>query len=325
MDATIILCTHDRAALLERALASLAATVAPVGVNMETVVVANACRDATAQVVRSWQDRGVISNLRLLEEPRLGKSHALNRGVAEAAGDLLIFVDDDHRVARDWLATVLAAAQAAPEIPCFCGRIVPDWDGSEPSWVHDQGEYRIRPFPVPNFDLGPEPCDVALQGFLPGGGNLFFRKTVLRTVGGFDLHLGPRGHDLGGGEDVAFVVRVLRAGLPIRYIPGALQYHYVDPQRLTWRYIVRKGYQRSRDLRCSTPAPPGRQLAGVPAYLVPQLLRQLWRVAATLDTERRRHFLVRSAATCGEIAGYRQARRAVRAEGTRQAIEGRRR
>jgi GT2 family glycosyltransferase len=324
MDATIILCTHDRATLLERALASLAATAVPEGVDVETVVVANACRDATAQVVHSWQDRGMIANLRVLEEPRLGKSHALNRGVSEAAGDLLIFVDDDHRVARDWLANVVAAAHAAPEIPCFCGRIVPDWDGSEPSWVHDEGEYRIRPFPVPHFDLGPEPCEVTFQGFLPGGGNLFLRKTILRTVGGFDLHLGPRGHDLGGGEDVAFVVRVLRAGLPIRYVPGALQYHYADPHRLTWRYIVRKGYQRSRDLRCSTAAPPGRQVAGFPAYLLPQLFLQIWHTAATLDTNRRRHFLVRSAATCGEIVGYRRARRAVRSDGTPQAIEGRR-
>ena len=320
MDATIVLCTHDRAALLERALTSLAATAVPDGIDVETVVVANACRDTTDQVVRSWQDRGVIPNLRLLEEPHLGKSHALNRGVSEAAGDLLIFVDDDHRVACDWLANVLAAAQGAPEITCFCGRILPDWDGSEPPWIHDDGEYRIRPFPVPNFDLGAAPCDVTLQGFLPGGGNLFFRQSVLREVGGFDPHLGPRGHDLGGGEDVAFVVRVLRAGLPIRYIPGALQYHYVDPRRLTLRYIVRKGYQRSRDLRCSTPAPRGRQVAGVPRYLFPQLFLQLWRAAATLDINRRRHFLVRCAATFGEIVGYR---RAARGDLAAQTVEGR--
>jgi len=324
MDATIVLCTHERAALLERALASLAVTAIPDGADVETVVVANACHDATARVVRSWQDRDMIPNLRLIEEPRLGKSHALNRGLSEASGDLLIFVDDDHRVAPDWLANVLAAAQAEPEIRCFCGRILPDWDGSEPPWVHDDDRYRIRPFPVPNFDLGPVPCDVTLQGFLPGGGNLFFRKSILRSVGGFDPHLGPRGHNLGGGEDVAFVVRVLRADLSIRYIPGALQYHHVDPCRLTWRYIVRKGYQRSRDLRCSTAAPPGRQVAGFPAYLLPQLFLQIWHTAATLDTNRRRHFLVRSAATCGEIVGYRRARRAVRSDGTPQAIEGRR-
>jgi GT2 family glycosyltransferase len=324
MDASIVLCTHDRAILLDRALGSLATAATPEGADVETVVVANACRDATVSLVRLWQERGVIPNLRLLDEPRLGKSHALNHGLAEASGELLVFIDDDHRVAPDWLTNIFAAVQAAPETPCFCGRVIPDWDGSEPPWVHDDGEYRIRPFPVPSFDLGANPCDVTLHGFLPGGGNLFFRKSILREVGGFDLHLGPRGHDLGGGEDVAFVVRVLRAGIPIRYIPGALQYHYVDPRRLTWRYIVRKGYQRSRDLRCSTPAPPGRQAAGVPAYLLPQLLRQLWRATATVDADRRRHFLVRSAATCGEIVGYHRARKAVRADRTISVIEDRR-
>ena len=186
---------------------------------------------------------------------------------------------------------------------------MPDWDGTEPAWVHDDGPYRIRPYPVPKFDMGETSDFVSIDGFLPGGGNLFFRRALLDVVGGFDPSLGPHGHNLAGGEDVSFVVRALRAGLAIRYVPGALQYHYVDPERLTWRYIVRKGYQRSRDVRCSTPPPPGRQVGGVPVYLFPQFLGRLWRAVATLDTDRRRHFCVSSAATLGEIHGYRRARK----------------
>jgi len=171
--------------------------------------------------------------------------------------------------------------------------------------------------------MGAASCFVSIDGFLPGGGNLFFRRALLDVVGGFDPSLGPRGHNLAGGEDVSFVVRTLRAGLAIRYVPGALQYHYVDPDRLTWRYIVRKGYQRSRDLRCSTPAPPGRQVGGVPAYLFPQLLVQLWCAAATLDMDRRRHFCVRGAATLGEIHGYRRARKATARGGNGDLVKGR--
>ena len=86
---------------------------------------------------------------------------------------------------------------------------------------------------------------------------------------------------------------------------------------------MRKGYQRSRDLRCSTPAPRGRQVGGVPVYLFPQLFRQLWRAAATLDMDRRRHFCVRSAATLGEIHGYRRARRVTAMGGNGDLVKGR--
>ncbi|RMF78470.1 MAG: glycosyltransferase family 2 protein [Nitrospirae bacterium] len=310
MKLSIVICTHNRRALLARTVASLNEARPPRGWEVELVVVANACTDATVAWLSEYGG-GPAERLRLtfLEEPIPGKSRALNRGLAAAGGELIALVDDDHRVAAGWMEAVAGAAEAYPETLCFCGRVLPDWQGTEPSWVRDEGPYRIRPYPVPKFDMGEEPALVSLDTFLPGGGNLFFRPRLLEAVGGFDPRLGPRGHNLAGGEDVAFVVRILRAGLEIRYVPEALQYHYVDPRRLTWRYVVRKGYQRSRDLRCFTPPPPGRRLGGVPLYLFRQLVLHLWRAAATLDTDRRRHYCVRAASTLGEIHGYRQARR----------------
>ena len=45
---TIVICTHNRAALLERALASLNRAARPQGWDVDLLVVANACTDATA-------------------------------------------------------------------------------------------------------------------------------------------------------------------------------------------------------------------------------------------------------------------------------------
>ena len=324
MKLSIVICTHNRRALLARALGFINSARRPADWTVDLVVIANACSDDTMAWLSDY-DRIFPDGLTLTfeDEPTPGKSHALNRALACVDADVVVFVDDDHRVAPEWLEAVTGAAEAHSDILCFCGRILPDWEGTEPGWVHDDGPYRIRPYPVPRFDLGATPCLITIDGFLPGGGNLFFRRALLDVVGGFDPSLGPRGHNLAGGEDVAFVVRVLSAGLAIRYVPGALQYHYVDPDRLTWRYIVRKGYQRSRDLRCSTPAPCGRQVGGVPVYLLPQLLVQLWRAAATLDTDRRRHFCVRSAVTLGEIHGYRRARKATARGGNGDLVKGR--
>lgn len=309
MDATILICTHDRAVLLDRLLASIAAATPPAALTVETVVVANRCTDATGEVVAAWQERGGVAGLRLAKEPELGKSHALNRGIREARGEFLIFADDDHRVSPGWLEAVARAMEAHPEAACFCGRILPDWDGTEPAWVHDDGPYRIRPYPVPNFDLGETERRVAPGDFIPGGGNLFFRRFLIDRIGGFDPSLGPRGHDLGGAEDIAFVGRILDLGLPLWYIPDALQYHYVDPARLTLGYVVRKAYQRARDTRLARPRDGDRQWLGAPRYLFPQLAGHAWRAATAFGADRRRHYLVRVAATLGEIRGSRRSSR----------------
>jgi len=309
MDASILICTHDRAALLDRLLGSIAAARPPAALNLETVVVANRCTGATGAVVADWRRRGGVAGLRLVEEPELGKSHALNRGVAAARGELLLFADDDHRVAAGWLEAVARAVAVHPEAACYCGRILPDWDGSEPAWVHDDGPYRIRPYPVPNFDLGEEERPVMPGDFIPGGGNLFFPRTLIDRLGGFDATLGPHGHDLGGAEDIAFVGRILDAGLPLWYCPGALQYHYVDPARLTLGYVVRKAYQRARDTRRARPSAIGRCWLGAPCYLFAQLAGHAGRAATAWSANRRRHCLVRTAATLGEIRGSYQAAR----------------
>ena len=108
-----------------------------------------------------------------------GKSHALNSALPRVESDLVAFVDDDHRVDAGYLVAVCRAAEAHPEADLFCGRILPDWDGSEPAWVHDSGPYRIYPLPVPRFDQGDASRELTPDQAVPGGGNLFLRTPWL--------------------------------------------------------------------------------------------------------------------------------------------------
>ena len=125
------------------------------------LVAANACTDRThALLDRYIRDAagsptgGGKLPLRWVAEPRAGKSHALNCAIPLLVSDLVAFVDDDHRVDAGYLENVCKAAADYPEADILCGRILPDWDGSEPAWVHDEGPYRIYPLPVPRYDLG---------------------------------------------------------------------------------------------------------------------------------------------------------------------------
>jgi cellulose synthase/poly-beta-1,6-N-acetylglucosamine synthase-like glycosyltransferase len=85
---------------------------------LEVLVVSDGSTDGTDAIVRAHPDRRV----RLLrQDPRAGKSAALNRGVAAARGDVLVFTDANALFGPDALAA-LAAPFADPEVGVVSGQ-----------------------------------------------------------------------------------------------------------------------------------------------------------------------------------------------------------
>ena len=321
MKLTVVVCTHNRASLLERTLASLNQAKRPSECDVELLVIANACTDSTADFLRSYCDRTNKEYwipLRWVEEPTSGKSYALNRAVPLVEDGILAFVDDDHRVDGSYLVNIVEASRTYPHANLICGRILPDWDGREPQWVHDTGPYRIYPLPVPRYDAGDQSRDITVEGPAPGGGNLCVRREVFERVGRFSTDLGPHGHDLGGGEDIDFVQRCLAAGEQIQYVPGIRQYHYVDPERLRFGYLLRKSFQRSRSgIRSQS-----WQSASVPLYMWRKIATYFMLGAVSLSWPRTRFYLVRLAAALGELRGFLDKTHGPRPPGGRTPVSG---
>jgi GT2 family glycosyltransferase len=218
--------------------------------------------------------------------------------------DLVAFVDDDHRVAGTFLLEIETAARNWPDASLYCGKILPDWDGSEPGWVHDQGAYALYPLPVPKQDFGAEPRLLTLDDRLPGGGNLIARRSVFDNGEKFSEDLGPRGHNLGGGEDTEFIIRALEKGEKLLYCPAIVQYHYVDLERFRLGYLLIKCYQRSLS---ATAWSLSGEVSKVPRYMWRKLAEYAFQALFSLRWKRTRFFLMRIASTCGEIKAYRNA------------------
>jgi len=300
---TILICTHNRADLLERVLASLNAAKRP-AMPVQILVAANACTDDTVARMMTYQaqqdEKGWLP-LRLIEVPTPGKSHALNRAIPEIDTELTAFVDDDHRVDENYLVAIEQAAATWPDAGLYCGRILPDWDGSEPEWVHDNGPYRIYPLPIPRFDQENQPKTITPEeGPIPGGGNLVVRRDVFTLAGEFSTELGPHGHDLGGGEDSEYVLRAMNRGVRCQYTPDMVQHHYVDTERLRLGYLLKKSYQRTR----STSRIHGN--GRVPLFMWRKLAEYGFHSTFSLSWARRRFYWVRTAAALGEVQGRRE-------------------
>lgn len=302
---TVLICTHNRAALLAKTLSSLNKASRPPGWSVEILVTANACNDSTDTLLDDYRrvagERGWLP-LAWFAEGTPGKSHALNSALPRVRSDIVAFVDDDHRVDPGYLVAVCQAAEAHPEAALFCGRILPDWDGTEPAWVHDSGTYRVYPLPIPRFDQGDISRELTPEQAVPGGGNLFLRTPWLARVGPFDTAMGPTGHDLGGSEDLDWVLRALRLGARLRYAPDVVQHHFVDTSRLTLHYLMKKAYKRTASTVRLDPATNA--ASGVPKYLYRKIAEYGFMALTSVGHSRRRFYLVRTAAALGEFAGH---------------------
>lgn len=101
---SVIVCTHNpREQYLKRVLSALEAQTLPVS-EWELIVVDNASSSPLADRFDiSWHPAG-----RHVREDELGLSSARIRGIKEAAGDLLVFVDDDNVLNPDYFSVILS-------------------------------------------------------------------------------------------------------------------------------------------------------------------------------------------------------------------------
>ncbi len=296
----VVVCTYNRSASLVETLRSIYACGYAGGEIIDVLVVANHCSDDTLARLADFRTTHPHAHLALdwIEEPQAGKSHALNAAIAHTAHEALCFIDDDQTVEAGFLERLIAGMQVHPDDAIYCGRIWPAWDGSEPSWVHAQGEYAIPIRPFPEFDLGPDSFVLAPHERYPSGGNIAVRRSVFETIGGFSVELGPTGHNLAGGEDHDFLKRATAKGCTIRYLPGMRQLHAIDAERMSTPYTMRKSFLRSRAnflIRRDERRPR--------LYMLRKILGHFGSAVFTLNGDRRFFYLVRLAASLGELTG----------------------
>jgi glycosyltransferase involved in cell wall biosynthesis len=95
----------------------------PVPDGLEVIVVANGCRDKTAEVARGYASR--IPGLQVIELARGSKPLALNAGDAAAKGDKRAWLDADCVLSRDVLAQLSRALAVEKAVYAGATPVVP--------------------------------------------------------------------------------------------------------------------------------------------------------------------------------------------------------
>ena len=233
---SVIVCTHNRAGLLRACLQSITQEMMATTQVGELILVDNASTDSTPEVYVSIRDASDRLSLRYFYVPELGLSIARNRGVSSADGEILIFVDDDAIVAKGWLDSCLKAFGDHPQADAVGGQVVPRPSVPMPEWLVSPltGLYSI-------VDLGGNDVRPFRGKVLPVGANMAMRRSVFASRQ-FSHKLGRTGTNLVSGEEAEIFLAIRQRGKEILYVPSMRVDHFIDTDRLTEDWAVRRSY-----------------------------------------------------------------------------------
>jgi glycosyl transferase family 2 len=234
---SVIICTHNpRPDPFRRCLSALEAQTFPRR-NWELILVDNASApDKAPRPDLSWHPQA-----RLVLETQLGLTPARLRGIREATGDLLIFVDDDNVLEVDFLETALRIAEQKPFLGSWSGQCRPEFEEPPPEWIRRYwGNLAIREFANDVWSNLPR-----LPESMPCGAGLCVRREVAQSY----LHLhesGKRsfqfdrtGGSLISGGDNDMAACACDIGLGVGLIASLKLTHLIPPERLTIDYFER--------------------------------------------------------------------------------------
>jgi glycosyltransferase involved in cell wall biosynthesis len=256
---TVAVCTWNRADLLRNTLERMTELVIPAGTAWELIVVDNGSTDATPDVLREFQER---LPLHPSFEAAPGHTNARNRAVHDAAGEYILWTDDDVLVDPRWIDAYCRAFRQWPDAAAFGGPIEPWFPTEPPEWLRRAFPRVSGAFAVRN--LGTEPFPLA-PGRLPFGANMAVR-TAEQRAHLFDPKLGYCRNRRTGGDEEAMMQAVLADGATGWWVPDARVQHYVPRARMTRRYL-REYYNGRGEVLASERAIDGPMLFGSPVAL----------------------------------------------------------
>ena len=200
---------------------------------VEHLVIDGASRDNTVGVARAHLRAGG----RIVSEPDRGLYDAMNKGLAQATGEIVGFLNADDVFADDLVLSRIASTFADPMVDAVFGdlvyvaandltRVVRYWDA---------GSFRPRAF---------------RYGIMPPHPTLYVRHSLLPRIGGFRL-------DLSMANDFECCLRWLSTHrLRVRHIPQVLVCMRLGGEsNRSWRNVFRQNACIQQALRWNNMAP----------------------------------------------------------------------
>jgi glycosyltransferase involved in cell wall biosynthesis len=140
-------------------------------VDFELLIIDDGCQDGTLAIVNSIND----SRIKIFSYQNAGVSVSRNRGIDQAQGEFISFLDADDLWTKDKLEAQLKALQKNPQ-----AALAYSWT----NWIDESGQF-LRPGGHITVN-GMAYNKLLVRDFIESGSNPLIRKQALDKVGSFD-------------------------------------------------------------------------------------------------------------------------------------------
>ena len=144
---------------------------------LEIIVIDNASTDSTFDIAKTFP------GVRVVQEPQKGLTRARQRGLMEAKGDLVAYLDADTRMPPGWAAIVMKEFAKRPNMVSLSGPFR-YYDLPQLKKALAEGLWMLTAMPI-----------FWAIGFMVLGANFVAKRTVLLQIGGFDTTIAFYGED----------------------------------------------------------------------------------------------------------------------------------
>lgn len=220
VQASVIIPTYNRLGQLKQCLAGLEKQTLALD-SFDVIVVSDGSTDGTDAYLSKL---ATPLKLRFLVQPNRGPAAARNLGIAEARGEIIVFIDDDIVPISELLEEHLAVHQQRGSRVVVLGPMMTPPKHELPPWVAWEQAMLEKQYADM---LAGKWAPTARQFYT---GNTSLRREHLVDAGGFDASFRRA-------EDVELAYRLAERGIEFFFHPGAVGYHYADRSYRSWLSI----------------------------------------------------------------------------------------
>jgi len=237
LEISVIICAHNsRRDYLARALQALEAQTLPKS-SWELLLVDNASEPRLAcEIGIAWHPHA-----RHVREDTLGLTFARVRGIEEARGDLVVFVDDDNVLNPDYLEIALEIGRSYHILGAWGGQVHAEFEIPPPPWLPPV----VNRLAIREFDRDRWSNVMDCYVSIPCGAGMCVRREVaeryaqaVRSDSRRAL-LGRRGRALASYEDVDLAYTSYDLGQGTGQFTRLHLTHLIPAHRMTTEYLVR--------------------------------------------------------------------------------------
>lgn len=200
--------------------------------DFEIIVVDNDAKSLLWKKINSFNKKAK-NKVSYIKEPNLGVHNARHAGAKKSRGELLLFTDDDANFSPNWVEAYYEAFKKNPKMAAAAGPVLADWINTPPKWLREFIG-KSSTFSVLSLMEISNKFFMSTKNFFYSV-NMGIRRKILFQMGGFNPELVGDVY-IGNGES-GLNRELWQKEMLIGYIPEAIVYHRIPPERMTVTYF----------------------------------------------------------------------------------------